>query len=66
MTPSPTISENLGTDPTPRYIAHIVDGGGFSTQVVLFSQTAQSTVSGFTATMRYFTAAGTPLVLPVQ
>jgi hypothetical protein len=66
MTSSPAVAEDSVADPTPRYIAHIVDGGGFSTQVVLFSGTAQSAVSGFSATTQYVTPSGTPLILPIQ
>jgi hypothetical protein len=66
MTATPAIPEDTAADPAPRYIAHIVDGGGFSTQVVMFSATAQSAVSGFAATTQYFTPSGSPLIFPIQ
>ena len=66
ITTTPAAPEDTRPDLTPRYIAHVVDGGGYSTQFVFFSATAQSSTSGFTVTTRYVSQTGTPLVLPNQ
>jgi hypothetical protein len=66
ITTTPATPEDTNPDLTPRYIAHVVDGGGYTTQFVFFSATAQSATTGFTVTTRYVSQTGTALALPNQ
>ena len=66
ITTTPAIPEDKTADTEPLYIAHIVDGGGYTTQFVLFPATAQSAGTALSATVEYFHQSGAPMVLPTR
>jgi hypothetical protein len=66
ITTTPAIAEDKTADTQPLYIAHFVDGGGYTTQFVLFPATAQSAGTALSATVEYFDQSGAPMVLPTR
>jgi len=66
ITTTPAIPEDSTPDTQPLYFPHFVNGGGYTTQFILFPATAQSTGTSLSVTMQYFDQAGAPMVLPTR
>jgi len=64
ITTTPAIAEDAAADPRPLYIPHFVNGGGYTTQFVLFGATAQSIATTLSVTTEHFNQAGEPIILP--
>jgi hypothetical protein len=64
ITTTPAIPEDNTADIEPLYVPHFVDGGGYTTQFVLFPATAQSIGAPLSATVEYFRQSGAPMVVP--
>jgi hypothetical protein len=54
ITTTPAIPEDTVPDLEPLYIPHIVNGGGYTTQFVMFRATAQSTGTSLFVKAEYF------------
>jgi len=66
ITTTPAVAEGTVPDNSPLYLPHIVDGGGYTTQFVVFGATAQSVATSLSTTTRYFTQTGTSMPLPTH
>ncbi|HYR85408.1 MAG TPA: hypothetical protein VE422_15080 [Terriglobia bacterium] len=66
ITTTPAVAEDTAPDTSPLYFPHIVDGGGYTTQFVIFGATAQSVSTSLSATTRYFTQTGAPMRFPAN
>ncbi|HYR86081.1 MAG TPA: hypothetical protein VE422_18485, partial [Terriglobia bacterium] len=66
ITTTPAVAEDTVPDTSPLYLPHIVDGGGYTTQFVIFGATAQSVATSLSTTTRYFTQTGAPMPLPTH
>ena len=64
ITTTPAIPEDGIASTGPLYIPHIVDGGGYTTQLVLFPASGQTAGTTLAGTVEYFHQSGTPMVLP--
>jgi len=63
MTTTPPTDEAAPASTSPLFVPHLADGGGFTTQFVLFSGTAGQSSSG---TLQFFAQSGSPLNLSLQ
>jgi hypothetical protein len=63
MTTTPPANESAPPAVTPLFIPHLADGGGFTTQFVLFSGTAGQSSSGM---LQFFAQSGSGLNLSLQ
>jgi hypothetical protein len=63
MTTTPPANESAPASISPLFIPHLADGGGFTTQFVLFSGTAGPSSSG---TLQFFAQSGSGLNLSLQ
>jgi hypothetical protein len=63
MTTTPPADESTPPSTSPLFIPHLADGGGFTTQFVLFSGTAGQSSSG---TLQFFAQSGSGLNLSLQ
>jgi hypothetical protein len=63
MTTTPPADESAAGSTSPLFIPHLADGGGFTTQFVLFSGTAGQSSSG---TLQFFAQSGSRLNLSLQ
>jgi hypothetical protein len=63
ITSTPAVREGTVPDTQPLFIPHIVNGGGYKTQFVLFAATAQSVATDFRVTTQYFDQNGNPLFM---
>jgi len=61
ITTTPAVAEDTVPDTSPLYFPHIVDGGGYTTQFVLFGATAQSVSTSLSTTTWYFNQTGAPM-----
>jgi len=66
ITTTPAIPEDTTPDIQPLLFAHIVNGGGYTTQFVTFGATAQSIGTGLSVTTEYFNQTGAPMVLAIR
>jgi len=66
ITTTPAIPEDGIASTGPLYIPHIVDGGGYTTQLVLFPASGQTAGTTLAGTVEYFHQSGTPMVLPTR
>lgn len=66
ITITPAIPEDTTPDTQPLYFPHFVNGGGYTTQFILFPATTQSTGTSLSITMHYFDQAGAPMILPTR
>ena len=64
ITTTPAIAEDAAADPRPLYVPHFVNGGGYTTQFVLFGATVQSIATTLSVTTEHFNQAGEPIILP--
>ncbi|PYS20339.1 MAG: hypothetical protein DMG11_29735, partial [Acidobacteria bacterium] len=60
ISPAP---ESSGATPSPLYFPHIVEGGGYTTQIIIFGDTPGLGTSG---KVRYFSQSGAPLTVPLN
>ncbi len=63
MTTTPPSDESAPGSTSPLFIPHLADGGGFTTQFVLFSGAAGQSSSG---TLQFFAQSGSALNLSLQ
>jgi hypothetical protein len=63
ITTTPASNEANPATGDERIFPHIVNGGGYTTQFILFSGTAGQTSSG---NLRFFASDSSPLTLPVN
>jgi hypothetical protein len=63
ITTTPPVDENSAPSIVEQVFPHLADGGGYTTQFILFSGTAGQSASG---TIRFFTQSGQPLNLTLQ
>lgn len=63
ITTTPPVNENTPASGFERVFPHFADGGGWSTQFILFSGSANQTADG---RLRYFGQAGAPLALRLK
>jgi hypothetical protein len=63
ITTTPSSPESPAAMPSPLYFPQIVQGGGYTTQIVILGNTPGQSSSG---TIRYFSQAGTPLTVPLN
>jgi len=59
ISPAP---ESSSATPVPTYFPHIVQGGGYTTQIIIFGNTPGMSTSG---KVRYFSQSGAPMALPL-
>ena len=64
ITTTPAIPEDTNPDSRPLYIPHFVNGGGYTTQFILFGASAQSVATSLSVTTEYFNQTGAPIVVP--
>jgi len=60
ISPAPESSSAM---PSPIYFPHIVEGGGYTTQIIVFGDTPGLGTSG---KVRYFSQSGAPLTVPLN
>jgi len=60
ISPAP---ESPSATPSPIYFPHIVEGGGYTTQIIVFGDTPGLGTSG---KVRYFSQSGAPLTVPLN
>ena len=66
ITTTPAVPEDTNPDTRPLYLPHFVNGGGYTTQFVVFAATAESAGTALFAATEYFNQEGKPIPLPMR